>query len=171
MLEEGQEENFKCCWIFLAVYWQEWTWGPHGLPTRECEAHDGKYLSPVSGYVQTCLTAGGWTRPVTDSKLLMLSARFFVKGPVTQSCWCQPRSVPVKDLVHVPEFCLYWAEQSLLLSSWPILFQLLWNPYPWKQFFHWLHGLSLFLTTRNVKTVLFLNKIEYSHAWAGVGIS
>lgn len=43
-----------------------------------------------------------------------------------------------------------------LLSSWHILLQLLWNLYPWKQFFHWLHGLSLFLTTRNVKRVLFL---------------
>lgn len=118
----------------------------HGHPTRECEAHDGKYLSPECGYVQTCLTAGGWTRAVTDSKLLMLSAWFFVKGFVTQSSWCQPRSTPVKDLVPAPEFCHYWAKQSLLLSSWPILFQLLWNPYPWKQFFHWLHGLFLIVS-------------------------
>lgn len=157
MLGEGQEENsFKCCKNILAVYQQEWNWGPCGLLTRECQVHDGKYLSPVSGYVQTSLTAGDCTRPVTDSMFLMLSARFFVKGPVTQSPWCQPRSMPVKDSVPAPEFCHHWAKQSLLLSSWPILLQLLWNPYQWKQFFHWLHGLSLFLTTRSAKRLLFL---------------
>lgn len=113
----------------------------------------GKYLSPVSGYVQTCLTAGGWIRPVIDHRVPdLLSRALWLKRPQ-----CQPGSMSVRDLVPVPKFCHPWAEQALLVSSWPVLLGLLWNFYSWQQFFHWLHGLLLlFLTTRNVKTFLFL---------------
>lgn len=164
MLGEGQGENsFNCCKKILAEYRQEWNPGK-SLPVHvtgsspEAVKHmTGKYLSPMSGYVQTCLTTGGWTRPAIDSTFLMLSTRFIAKGPVTQRPWCQPRSMAVRDVVPAPKFCHHWTKQSLLVSSWPMLLWLLWNPYSWKQFFHWLcELLLLFLTTRNVKTFLFL---------------
>lgn len=161
---EGQEENsFNCCKTILAEYRQEWNPGK-SLPGHLTDSSPdtvkhmtGKYLSLMSGYVQTCLTAGGWTRPATNSAFLMLSTRLIAKGPVTQRPWCQPRSVSVRDLVPVPKFYHHWTKQFLLVSSWPMLLWLLWNPYSWKQFFHCLRGLLLlFLTTRNVKTSLFL---------------
>lgn len=164
MLGEGQEENsFNCSTTILAEYRQEWNPGkslPGHLMDSSPEAvkhMTSKHLSPMSGYVQTRLTAGGWTRPVMDTTFLMLSTRFIAKGPVTQRPWCQPRSMSVRDLVPVPRFCHHWAKQSLWVSSWPVLLRLLWNPYSGKRFFHWLcRLLLLFLTTRNVKTFLFL---------------
>lgn len=172
MLGEGQEENsFKCCKNILAVYQQEWNWGPHGLLTRECQVPDGKYLSPVSGYVQTSLTAGGCTRPVTDSMFLMLSARFFVKGPVTQSPWCQPRSMPVKDSVPAPEFCHHWAKQSLLLSSDLYCYSCYETLTRGSNFSTGSMDCLCFSLPGTLKDFYFFNKIEYSHAWAGVRIS
>lgn len=164
MLGEGQEEkSFNCCKKILAEYRQAWNPGkslPGDLvvPSPETVKHmTGKYLSRMSGYVQTCLTAGGWTRPAINSTFLMFSARFIAKGPVTGRPWCQPRPMSVTGLVPGPNFCCRWTKWSLLVSSWPVLLRLLWNPYSWKWFFPLAPWTSaLFLTTRNVKTFLFL---------------
>jgi len=175
--EEQEENNFNCCKTVLAKYQQEWNpskslSGDLALSSPETVKHmTVTHLSPMSGYIQTSLTAVGWAGPAIDSVLLMLSAGFIVKGPVTQRPWCQPRSVSARDLVPAPKFCHHWTKQSLLVASWPVLLWLLWNPYSWKHFFHWHCGVLLCFSLPGMLKhfCFFFNKIENSYAWGGVG--
>lgn len=147
-------QNYFGCVLTGARLWQELTWGPHGLLTRKHIS--SKYLSPKSGYIQTCLTARGWTRSAVNSVFLMFGARFIVKGPVTQRPWCQPRSMSVQHLVPVPKFCHHRTKQSLSVSLTYVV-RVAMKPLPMEAIFPLAPWTSaLFLTTRNVKTLLFL---------------
>lgn len=163
-------QNYFGCVATGAKLWQELTWGPQWTPHRRLwRTWPANICRQGPDTFKPVLLRGCWTRPAFDSVFLMLSARFIVEGPVTQRPWCQPRSMSVRDLVPAPKFCYRWTKQSLFVSSWPMLLWLLWNPYSWKQFFHWLHGLLLCFSLPGMLKhfYFFFNKIENSQAWAG----
>lgn len=139
--------------------------------TRECEAHDGKNSSPVSGYVQTCLTARDWTDQ-------WVTANFGSSVPdsLSKALWLRvPGASPDPRQLKICCLCQNFASTGLN--------NLFYSPldiYCYSCYETFTHGSNFstgsmdclcFSLPGMLKQFYFFNKIEYSHAWVGVGIS